>query len=110
MARWDQVMSGEKTWGQYSLDVLGHAALGIAYSILPIAATVLWLDWGFMEAMMVGQPLALGFGALREWLQWRSTGYEPEKLHPTDRILDTLHHILGPPIAFGLVKLTEIFL
>lgn len=105
MARIDEVLSGEKSWGKYALDVLGHTGLGVAYSLPFVAAGVVWLDWGFGLSMAVGEPVAVIGGALREWLQWRKADYEPEKLNLLDRVLDTVHHVIGPPIAFGLVKL-----
>ncbi len=104
MARIEQVLAGEKSWWKYALDVLGHAGLGAAFSVLPIAAVV-WFGWPFGLAIAVGLPFALGGGALREFLQWRKSG----KLHLLDRVLDVAHHVLGPPIAWGLVHLVRLF-
>ena len=101
MARIDQVLAGEKAWLQYSLDVLGHAGLGAAYSLPIVAFVVLRLDWGFVRAMEVGLVFALFGGVVREIAQYAGSG----KLHIEDRVLDVFHHVLGPPIAWGLVKL-----
>jgi hypothetical protein len=100
MARIDEVLAGEKTWGQYALDMLGHAGLGAAYSLVAIVPAVLFADFGFLLCMAVGEPLALLGGALREWVQSTKAKHP----HPLDRVLDVLHHILGPPIAYGLVR------
>ena len=100
MARIKQVLAGEKSWGKYALDVLGHAGIGAGASVLPIAGAVFGLDVGFGLAMAIGQPFAIGAGAFREWRQFEKTG----KLHLLDRILDVMHHVLGPPIAWGIVK------
>jgi hypothetical protein len=97
MARIDEVLTGEKTWSQYGLDVLGHAGLGAAYA-LPVAALGAWRDWQLAIVAVAALAFALGGGALREWIQARSTG----KLHLLDRALDTAHHALGVPIAMGL--------
>ncbi len=104
MARIDQVLAGEKSWGKYALDVLGHTGLGAAYSVLPIAAMVFLLDAGFGLAMAVGQPCALAGGAAREVLQFQKSG----KLHLADRLLDVAHHALGPPVAWGIVLLIRL--
>jgi hypothetical protein len=99
MARIEQVLAGEKSWGAYALDVLGHFGLGVAWSIGPIATVVFAADFGFGLAMAVGQPCALAGGTWREWRQYRKTG----KLHLLDRVLDVLHHVLGPPVAWAIV-------
>lgn len=105
MARLGKVLAGEETWGAYALDVLGHAALGAAWSVFPIMAGVHWLGWGFWLSWGFGLVPALAGGAIREWLQWRKADYEPEKLHLPDRIGDTAHHVLGPPIGWGVALL-----
>ena len=105
MARLGKVLAGEETWGAYALDVLGHAALGAAWSVFPIAVGVQWLDWGFWLSWGFGLVPALAGGAFREWLQWRKADYALEKLHLPDRIGDTLHHALGPPIGWGVALL-----
>ena len=110
MARIKKVLSGEEPVWKYAVDVVGHAGLGAAWSVLPIAALVLGFDAGFGVAMAVGEPCALTGGAVREWLQWRKTGYNPEKLHPEDRALDILHHALGPLAAWVIVLLIRLAL
>ena len=101
MARIDQVLAGEKSWGKYALDVLGHAGLGAAYSLPIVAFVVLRLDWDLVQAIWAGLVFALFGGIVREIVQYVGSG----KLHIEDRVLDVLHHVLGPPIAWGLVKL-----
>lgn len=96
MARIDQVLSGEKTWGQYALDVLGHAGLGVAYSLPVIFWT--WPRWGTVVAIVAGLAVALLGGAIREFVQYKKSG----KLHLFDRVLDVAHHALGVPIALVL--------
>lgn len=103
MARIDQVLSGEKSWGQYAGDVAGHMGLGAAWSVLPMAACIIGLDFGFGLSMAVGQPCALAGGVVRERVQHLDSG----KDHPLDRSLDVLHHALGPPVAFGLIHLLK---
>lgn len=101
MARIEQVLAGEKTWGAYALDVLGHLGLGAAYSLPVIAAGVFWLQLGAWRSLAAGLIVALFGGAVRELVQGLKSG----KWHPADRILDTLHHALGPPVSLGLVYL-----
>lgn len=103
MARIDQVLSGEKSWGAYLGDVAGHFGLGVAWSIFPIAAVVFAADAGFGISMAVGEPCAIAGGTWRERRQWKKTGHDPAKLHLLDRALDVLHHVLGPPAAWGIV-------
>lgn len=109
MARLELVLAGEISKWLYALDVLGHAALGAAVSILPIGGVV-WFGGGFWLSMAVGEPIALSFGAWRERRQWKKTGYDPAKLHLKDRIWDTIHHVLGPPLAFGLLAIAGMLL
>lgn len=100
MARIEDVISGKVSKWKYALDVLGHAGIGAGASVLPIAAAVFFLHVGFGISMAIGQPFAIGAGAFREWRQYKKTG----KLHPLDRSLDIAHHVLGPPIAWGIVN------
>jgi len=104
MARIDQVLSNEKSWGQYTVDIIGHAGLGAAFSIAPIAFVMLKLDWGFVDSMQIGVMFALFGGVVREVAQYAGSG----KLHIEDRVLDVFHHVLGPPIAWILVQLTTL--
>ena len=99
MARIEQVLAGEKSWGAYVGDIAGHLGLGAAWSIVPIAVVVFAFDFGFGLSMAVGQPCALAGGTWRECRQYRKTG----KLHLLDRSLDVLHHVLGPPVAWAIV-------
>ncbi len=103
MARIDQVLSGEKSWGKYALDVLGHAGLGTAYA-LPVAALAVFFSWGAAVAIVGGSIVALIGGAIREVIQYKKSG----KLHLLDRVLDALHHVLGGPIAFGIMLLVRL--
>lgn len=103
MARIDQVLAGQKTWGQYALDVAGHAGLGGAYSLGPILLGLLVLDAGPWRLLAAGELFALIGGVLREVLQWRSSG----RLHLVDRLLDVAQHLVGPPIVLGLVYLIK---
>jgi len=100
VARIDQVLAGEKSWGKYALDVLGHAAIGLGASLPAVIPGVL-LGWPAWLTLLLGELLALTAGALRERAQYKKSG----KLHLLDRVLDTAHHVLGPPIAFGLVHM-----
>lgn len=103
MARIDEVISGEKSVWKYALDVLGHAGLGAAYSLPFIAWGVLASTWGFGFSMVAGIPIAFLGGLLRENYQFKKSG----KLHLLDRVLDSAHHVLGPPIAWGLVTVVQ---
>lgn len=105
MARIEDVLAGKKSWWSYGLDILGHAGIGAGASVLPIAAMIFWGDAGFGATQAVGQPIAVGAGALREFFQFKKSG----KLHPLDRSLDIAHHVLGPPIAWCLVQLVRLF-
>jgi hypothetical protein len=97
MARIDEVLAGEATWGKYALDVLGHTGLGAAYTLAGALPTLL-LGGGLGLAAGIGSGLSLAGGAVREILQASKTG----KLHLFDRVLDTLHHLLGVPLGLGL--------
>ncbi len=106
MARIDQVLAGEKTWGAWWLDQLGHAGLGAAWSIPFIGAGLIWLGWGFWFSWGIGLVPALIGGAVRDfYFQWKKSGFDPDKLHPLDRSLDTAFHAFGPPIAWSLASL-----
>ena len=109
MARIEQVISGEEPVWKYLLDILGHAGLGAAWSIFPIAFVVWFGLGGFWVSVAVGEPFALAGAAVREWWQWRKTGYDPDKVHLKDRVWDTIHHVLGPPIAYPLAVLALYF-
>lgn len=101
MARIDQVLSGEKSWGKYALDVFGHLGLGTAYA-LPFVAASLWLlHWAAPVALGLGAAAALFGGVVREVVQAAKTG----KLHALDRALDALQHLLGAPVALLIVYL-----
>ena len=100
MARIGKVLAGDETWGAYALDVAGHAGLGLLYA-LPLELLALWLGWGAGWALGLGELAALLGGAIRELVQYLGN----RKLHLLDRLLDTLHHVLGPPIALGLAYL-----
>ncbi len=98
MARIEQILAGEKSWGDYSIDVLGHTALGLAYS-LPVVWLNWFLGWGWGRGFWLGATAALIGGGVREWLQFRKSG----KLHALDRSLDIAHHSLGVPLAILIV-------
>ena len=100
MARIDEVLAGDATWGSYALDVVGHVALGMAYA-LPLEVLALKLGWGAGWALLLGELIAVLGGTLRELAQ----GLRSRKWHLLDRVLDVLHHVLGPPIALGLAYL-----
>ena len=104
MARIDQVLAGEKSWGAYSLDVVGHLGLGLAYS-LPVVALANRLNWQGQILWLMGFAAAFTGGFIREWVQFEKTGYEPAKLHLFDRSLDTVQHALGVPVAVLIVSL-----
>lgn len=93
MARIEQVWAGEKSWGQYSLDVLGHAGLGAVYS-LPFIVLGIWWEIGTSLFWFGVIWAALTGGIVRETLQYLKS----DKLH-----------LLGPPIAYGLVQLVLLF-
>ena len=97
MARIEQVWAGEKSWGAYFVDILGHTGIGAAASLLVVIPAVL-LDWPWGAWLVPGELLALGAGTLREWRQYKKSG----KLHLLDRVLDIAHHAFGPPVAWGL--------
>jgi hypothetical protein len=97
MARIEKVLAGDETWGAYALDVAGHAALGVLYS-LPLEVLALWFGWGYGWALGLGEIAAVAGGVIREVLQYLKN----RKLHLLDRALDAAHHVLGPPIALGL--------
>jgi len=99
MARLDEVLAGEKSWGQYSVDVLGHVALGTAYALPVIASGIVWLDDPVPVVLGLGAVAALFGGVIREMVQAVKTG----KLHLLDRSLDALQHLLGAPVALGIV-------
>jgi hypothetical protein len=101
MARLDKVLAGEASWADWTVDQIGHAGLGTAYAIPPaVASAIGWISpcW----AIAIGSALALFGGTLREFLQWKKAEFEPEKMHPVDRVVDALFHIPGGPIAVGL--------
>ena len=100
MARIDQVLAGEKSWGAYALDVLGHAALGTAYA-LPFVIVAFFLGWGVGIQLAAGAVAALLGGVIREIVQHRKS----HKLHLLDRALDAVHHLFGAPIALSLFYL-----
>jgi len=102
MARIDQVLSGEKSWGKWWLDQLGHFGLGTAYA-LPAVVLSVWLDWGTTIALISGGAGALTGGVIREVLQY----HKSQQLHFLDRFLDTLFHIPGAPAALGIVLLIQ---
>jgi len=105
VARIEKVLSGEVSGWRYALDVLGHAGLGAAYSLPAMVPGVL-LDWPAWLTWSLAELLALTGGALRELVQFlKSDKPVADKLHLRDRLLDTLHHALGPPISLGLVHL-----
>jgi hypothetical protein len=103
MARIEAVLAGEKSWGQYALDVLGHAGLGTAYALPFEAAAILWFGWAVPVALGLGAAAALVGGVLREIVQAVKSG----KLHALDRALDALHHLLGGPIALLIVLILK---
>ena len=106
MARIDQVLSGEKSWGKYSLDILGHAGLGAAYSLCAFIPTLIGLDVTPGFTFAAAYSCAILGAVIREAIQYGDSG----KLHLLDRSLDVAHHLLGPPIAYGLVQLASLFL
>jgi len=104
MARIEQVLSGEKTWGQYSLDILGHVGLGTAYAIVPVALYLFLNENACVLCAIVGGTLiALIGGMIREYIQFLKTG----KDHFNDRFWDSIHHIIGGPTSVGLALLVK---
>ncbi len=104
MARIDQVLAGEKSWGAYAVDVIGHTGLGLAYS-LPVVAIANALNWSGSVLWFIGLAAALTGGFVREVTQFDKANYEPAKLHLMDRTLDILHHALGVPLAVLIITL-----
>ena len=104
MARIEQVLAGEKTWGAWWLDQLGHTGLGAAYS-LPAFILSIVFGWPLWAQFALAAFTALFGGAIREMNQYEKT----EKLHLRDRVLDTVFHLPGVAVSFGLVKLTLVF-
>ena len=102
MARIEQVLAGEATWGEYGLDILGHAGLGAAYTWAISTAATVALGWGGGPAVVAGSVAAPFGGLVREVVQ----GIKSGKLHPLDRALDVAHHLLGIPIGLGLWLVT----
>ncbi len=103
MTRIDDVLAGDKSWGKYSLDVLGHVGLGTAYA-LPFVALATYFNLSNWIALSIGAAVALFGGALREVVQYRKSG----KLHLLDRVLDAAQHPLGAPVALGLVAIAKV--
>jgi len=105
MARIEQVLAGEESWGKYWLDVLGHFGLGTAYA-LPIIGICLFLfppEWPLIYTLGFGAGASLFGGTLREIVQFWKSG----KLHLLDRALDALQHLLGAPAALGIALLIQ---
>jgi hypothetical protein len=102
VTRIDDVLAGNKSWGKYALDVLGHTGLGAAYA-LPTTALAVWLGAGVPLTLIIGCICALTGGVVREICQYMDTGKE----HFLDRSLDALHHLLGAPVALGAVVLVH---
>jgi hypothetical protein len=104
MARLDQVLSGEKSWGKWWLDQLGHTGLGTAYA-LPFE----WAAWTYIDAgvgivLVIGSIVALFGGVVREIVGAIRTG----KPHPLDRVFDALFHLPGAVVALGIVWLIRL--
>jgi hypothetical protein len=97
MARIEQVLAGEKSWGKYALDVFGHLGLGTLYA-LPTTVAGVYLGAAAPLILSVGVIIALVGGVCREIAQYMGS----RKAHFLDRSLDALHHILGAPVAFGI--------
>jgi hypothetical protein len=104
MARWDQVMSGEKSWGKWWLDQLGHTGLGTAYALPFEAMALLWFGAPILMTLMWGALVALFGGVVREVVGLIKTG----KLHPIDRLFDALFHLPGAAVALGIVLLIRL--
>lgn len=104
MARIGQVLAGEKTWGRYAVDLLGHSALGAAFALPATIACV--LSGQIILALLLGSIMARLVGLVRERIQYLRTG----KLHLDDRLLDIMHHELGAPIALGIVLVVRAWL
>jgi len=103
MARIDEVLAGEASWGAWWLDFAGHAGLGAAYALPFQAGALLWLDWSIPTALGIGLGAALFGGVIREVVQCVKSG----KLHPLDRSIDALTHLVGAPVALGIVLIAR---
>jgi len=104
MTRIDEVRSGDATKWEYALDVLGHAGLGTAYALPFISMALFVFNWGILASIAFGIGIALFGGVVREVVQYSKSG----KLHFEDRFWDAMHHILGGPIAFGIIMLVRL--
>lgn len=104
MARIDQVLSGEKSWGSWWLDQLGHLGLGTAWATIPVVILYGFLDH-LAAAFWVGSGAALSGGIGREIFQYLGN----RKPNVRDRTLDALFHIPGGAVAVGLAALVKIF-
>ena len=105
MARIDQVLAGEKSWGAWWLDQLGHTGYGAGLALPVEAAALLWFGWAGDTTIALGAGAAFLGGIGREIYQ----GIKSGKLHPADRTLDALFFIPGSVVAFGLIQLVRLF-
>jgi hypothetical protein len=106
MARIEECIAGTASWWRWALDQLGHAGLGTAYA-LPSTTLILTLTaWGIPVTMGVGAVAALSGGVIREVIHAAKTG----KAHPLDRSVDALFHLLGAPLALGIVQAARTYL
>jgi len=105
VARIEEVLAGEESWGKYWLDVLGHAGYGagLALPIIGLCLFFLPSKCSPVYALAFGAGAALLGGVLREVYQF----VKSKKLHLLDRILDALAFPLGAPIALGIALLIQ---
>jgi hypothetical protein len=104
MARIDEVLSGEKSWGAWCLDQLAHVGLGAAYALPIEGAALFLLDWSIPATLIAGAVIALFGGVLREIVHAAKTG----KAHPLDRSVDALFHLPGAGVALGILLLIRV--
>lgn len=106
MARIDQVLAGEATWGRWALDQIAHIGLGTAYALLPVGMVVLDTSWSIPAALFLGFAAAGMGGIVREVVQTVATG----KPHLLDRSLDALFHLPGGALALGIILAAQALL